>query len=133
MKPWTEAPLLVVSWGEVFDKLTILQLKQERFTDECKRANVIRELTEIENVTGDLERFPQALIVLVNELRMINARLWDVENHKRDCESRQCFDSEFIMLAREVYFGNDKRAAVKREINELLGSTLHEEKSYESN
>jgi len=124
-------PALPVAWGEVFDKLTILQIKQERIQDAAKRVNVMHELNEIERVIGDWTRFPVGLTQLVDQLREINAGLWDVEDGKRDCERRQCFDQHFIGLARRVYFDNDRRAAVKKQINLLLGSAIVEEKSYQ--
>ena len=125
-------PSLPVAWGEVFDKLTILQIKAEKLTDPVKRANVDYERAAIEQVVGDLRRFPAALGALIDELRAINVGLWEVEDGKRDCERRQCFDASFVALARRVYFDNDRRAAVKKRINELLGSAIVEEKSYTS-
>lgn len=129
---WPTTPQLPVSWGEVFDKLTILQIKADKLTDIAKRANVNNEREAIEVVVGDMARFPAALPALIEQLKAINAVLWDVEDNKRDCERRQAFDQSFIELARQVYFGNDKRAAIKRQINEVLGSTLVEEKSYQA-
>lgn len=127
---WLTMPLLPVSWGEVFDKLTILQIKAEKLNDSAKLANVERERTEIEKVIGDMARFPAGLSDLIEQLKTINSELWDVEDGKRDCERRQNFDEAFVQLARNVYFGNDKRAAIKRSINDLLGSAIVEEKSY---
>jgi hypothetical protein len=128
---WPVMPMLPVSWGEVFDKLTILHIKAEKLTDPAKLANVHKERQEIEKVVGDLSRFPAELPGLIEALKAINAELWDVEDGKRDCERRQRFDEHFIALARKVYIGNDQRAALKRQINELLGSALVEEKSYQ--
>lgn len=131
MKPtYPSMPSLPVAWGEVFDKLTILQIKAARLHDEAKRANVRHELEEIEKVVGDAARFPSGLPDLVAQLKAVNESLWDIEDGKRDCERRQCFDEGFIRLARNVYFGNDKRAAIKKAINILLGSAIVEEKSY---
>lgn len=127
---WPSMPQLPVAWGEVFDKLTILQLKADKLQDGAQRANVIKEHLEIEKVIGDMARFPAQLAVLVQALKEINALLWDVEDGKRHCERHQTFGQEFVELARKVYFGNDQRAAIKRQINELLGSALVEEKSY---
>ena len=127
---WPAMPLLPVAWGEVFDKLTILQIKAGKLQDAVKRANVQRERLAIENVVGEISRFPAGLPALVQALKDINTQLWDVEDAKRDCERRQCFDDSFVQLARKVYFGNDQRAVIKRQINELLGSALVEEKSY---
>ncbi|MBA1264987.1 DUF6165 family protein [Stutzerimonas stutzeri] len=126
-------PQLPVAWGEVFDKLTILQIKAQKLQQDAARlANVNRERQEIERVVGDLSRFPADLPALVLALKAINARIWEVEDAKRDCERRQCFDDSFVQLARQVYFCNDQRAAIKRQLNELLGSVLVEEKSYQA-
>lgn len=129
---WPTTPQLPVSWGEVFDKLTILQIKAEKLHDADKRANVERERTEIEKVVGQLQRFPAGLPDLLRQLKDINRQLWDIEDGKRDCERRQCFDDSFVQLARKVYFGNDQRAAIKRQINDVLGSALVEEKFYQA-
>jgi len=124
-------PQLPVAWGEVFDKLTILQIKAQKLQhDPARLANVNRERQEIERVVGDLSRFPAGLPALVQALKDLNARIWDVEEGKRDCERRQCFDDSFVQLARQVYFNNDQRAVIKRQLNELLGSVLVEEKSH---
>ena len=127
---WPEMPLLPVSWGELFDKLTILQIKREKFAGTEKLANVERELRAISQTVGDLHRFPEKLQSSLEELKRVNERLWEVEDGKRECERQQCFDDRFVQLAREVYFGNDHRAAIKRKINVLLGSAIIEEKSY---
>lgn len=127
---WPAMPQLPVSWGEVFDKLTILQIKADKLQDAAQRANVNKERLAIEAVVGDMTRFPVGLPALVHALKDINAQLWDVEDAKRDGERRQCFDEHFVQLARQVYLGNDRRALLKRQINTLLGSALVEEKSY---
>lgn len=128
---WPAMPQLPVAWGEVFDKLTILQIKADKLQDIAKRVNVNKELQAIEAVVGDMTRFPAGLPVLVQALKDINTHLWGVEDAKRECERRQCFDDGFVQLARKVYFGNDQRAVIKRQINALLGSALVEEKSYQ--
>ncbi len=127
---WPSMPSLPVAWGEVFDKLTILQIKEARLLDAQKIANVQKERLLIENVVGDMAQYPAALQALVDRLYAINAGLWDVEDGKRHCEKNKDFGPAFIALARRVYLENDDRAAVKREINILLGSTVVEEKSY---
>ena len=129
---WPAMPQLPVAWGEVFDKLTILQIKADKLQNPAQRANVTLERHQIDQVVGDLARFPADLPALVRALKDINTQLWDVEDAKRDCERRQCFDERFVQLARQVYFGNDQRAAIKRQINTLLGSALVEEKSYQA-
>jgi len=120
--------MLPVAWGEVFDKLTILQIKESKLTDMKKIENVKRERLSIEGVVGDRCRFPAHLDELIQQLGEINARLWVIEDSKRACERNQTFDEEFIRLARDVYVWNDQRAAVKRQINLLLGSGIVEEK-----
>ena len=127
---WPAIPLLPVAWGEVFDKLTILEIKQAALRDEAQRANVARERAAIEAVIGERQRFPHGLQALVDALRQINLALWDIEEGKRACERSQCFDAHFVELARNVYLKNDQRAAIKRQINLLLGSGLVEEKSH---
>lgn len=119
-----------VSAGELVDKITILRVKAERLDDPAKLANVRRELELLE--AAGREHLPDGpeLRRLTGELTEINARLWDIEEGKRDCERRQEFGPDFVALARSVYVQNDQRARVKREINVLTGSTLVEEKSY---
>lgn len=122
--------LVPVSWGEVIDKITILQIKAERLTDAAKLANVTKELNELVAVVE--REFPghAGLAALSAELKAINEKLWVVEDDIRDCERAKDFGPKFIQLARAVYVTNDERAAVKRKVNELLGSALVEEKSY---
>lgn len=132
MSNWTSTPLLPVAWGEVFDKLTILAIKLEKISDPAKIENITREYEAIGAVVGDFAQYPAGLSQLCEELKAVNLRLWDVEDGKRACESAQQFGADFVALAREVYFGNDKRAQIKRQINDLLGSTLLEEKSYKA-
>lgn len=118
-----------VSVGELFDKITILKIKAARLSDTGKLENVRRELESLEAVAADLPASPQ-LDSLVSQLQAINDALWDVEDGKRAHEREGRFDAAFIALARRVYKENDQRAAIKREINLLTGSTLVEEKSH---
>lgn len=122
--------LVPVSWGEVIDKITILEIKAGRLTDPAKCANVARELAELVAVRD--REFPghDGLARLAAELKVINEELWVVEDDIRACERAKAFGERFVALARAVYVTNDRRAAVKRRINDLLGSTLVEEKSY---
>ncbi len=122
--------MVPVSWGELIDKITILEIKQARLEDAGRRANVTRELLELSAVR-DRVSLP-ALTACAMELRDINGLLWEIEDAIRECERRQDFGARFIQLAREVYHTNDRRAEIKREINRLLGSALVEEKSYQS-
>lgn len=120
-----------MSYGELIDKITILEIKSRRIADEAKLANVRNEL-DLLNATWANDAASQtdisderARLLAVNEL------LWDIEDQIRLKERAQAFDQEFIELARAVYFRNDERAAFKREINLKLGSQLVEEKSYQ--
>lgn len=123
-------PLYIeVGAGELFDKMTILQIKKERIKDEKKLVNIFRELAVLEDVAKDLPRSGE-LVRLYQDLKAINAKLWDIEEGKRQCEREQRFDDYFIKLARRVYLDNDERARIKREINFLCQSTIVEEKSY---
>jgi len=123
--------LVPVSFGELLDKIAILQIKSERMTDAAKLANVRKELSALEimwlahpTAGGDVAR-------LRAELKAVNERLWVIEDDIRIKEKTQAFDDEFIRLARAVYFENDTRARVKKEINLALGSSYVEEKSYQ--
>lgn len=122
--------LVPVSWGEVIDKITILEIKSERLNDEAKLANVRRELAELVAVRERDHPAHAGLAALAAELREINQTLWQVEDEIRDCERAKDFGDTFIRLARAVYFTNDRRAEIKRRVNDLLGSALVEEKSY---
>lgn len=124
-------PILApVSAGELIDKITILRVKATRIGDAAKEANVRTELALLEEIAArELPRSPQ-LEDLVAQLTEVNAALWDIEDGKRDCERRQDFGPDFVALARRVYIDNDRRAAVKRQINTLVGSEIVEEKSY---
>jgi len=123
------APL---SLGELVDKITILEIKAEHIEDEAKLRNVRHEL---EVLTDCLSKTltaseVEALASLKTSLGQINRELWKIEDDIRECERGQNFGADFIALARSVYFCNDKRAAIKKEINVRFGSDLVEEKSY---
>ena len=121
-----------VSWGELFDKITILQIKSEKITDAAKKQNVDRELAELLAVVDEAGPQGGEVKALMAALRETNERLWDIEDDIRCCEREKRFDEEFIGLARSVYVTNDRRADLKKQINTLLDSALVEEKSYES-
>ena len=123
------AILAPISAGELVDKITILRVKADRI-GAAKRVNVTKELRLLEALAGEVLPDSPKLAVLTAELTTVNAALWDIEEGKRDCERRQDFGGEFVRLARAVYLENDRRAAIKRAINELTGSDLVEEKSY---
>ncbi|MGZ4977081.1 MAG: DUF6165 family protein [Methylobacter sp.] len=119
-----------VSIGELFDKITILEIKAQRITDLKKLANVEKELTVIGALAKESVELDADGLKCLNELREVNSRLWDIEDAIRECESRQDFGEHFIELARSVYKNNDRRALLKKKLNELTGSELIEEKSY---
>jgi Family of unknown function (DUF6165) len=124
-------PLLVeVSAGELLDKITILEIKKERIKDTAKLANIDKELAALERVCKE-QILPSAqLNQLIADLKAVNEALWQIEDEIRDCERAKNFCDGFINLARMVYHRNDVRAALKRRVNDLLGSDLVEEKSY---
>ena len=123
-----------VSLGEVIDKITILEIKQDNISDADKLKNITTELVQLQQVIE--QSLTEQQLVQLQEpkqrLREINQSLWNIEDDIRDCERQQSFGETFIELARSVYFTNDKRAAVKKEINLAFGSELIEEKSYQA-
>ena len=125
-------PTVAVSWGELIDKITILEIKERRLTASEAVANVRKELAALMRAFDQLKAAPAGLQALKQDLKSINEMLWDIENRTRAKEAAKTFDPEFIELTRSVYLNNDKRAAIKRRINELLNSGLVEEKQYTS-
>ena len=119
-----------ISNGELLDKFSILEIKMGNITDPSKLTNVENEYRELTSDCTDLLR-DSAISSLYAELKSVNQRLWIIEDDIRECERRKDFGQEFISLAREVYFTNDDRARVKKEINLASGSSLVEEKSYQ--
>ena len=124
--------LIPASVGELIDKITILEIKQQRIADPVKQHNVARELEALLQVVQQQELgYPSgALAELGAALSAVNQQLWQIEDDIRDCERQADFGPRFIELARSVYQRNDERAAIKRRINEQCGSDLVEEKSY---
>lgn len=125
------APILVpISPGELIDKITILEIKAARISDPAKAANVAHELALLQAACTAGVRRDAEIDRLTEELRGVNAALWDVEDDLRAAEAAGDFGPGFVALARSVYVTNDHRAALKRAINLRLGSALVEEKSY---
>jgi hypothetical protein len=118
-----------VSNGEITDKLTIIEIKMERITDPAKLENLHKEFSILNEAVAEIIDKKHPLYL---ELYHINNQLWDIEDHIRDLERAKDFGDDFVQTARSVYFINDKRSDVKRAINELTGSNLTEEKSYEN-
>lgn len=120
-----------VSFGELLDKLAILQIKSERMQDAGKLANVRRELSALEKTWLAHPAAGRDVVRLRAQLKAVNERLWEIEDEIRLKEKAGRFDEEFVRLARSVYFENDERARIKKEINLALGSSFVEEKSYQ--
>lgn len=122
--------LTPVSPGELLDKLTILDIKIERITDAAKLANVRRERELLEQVWQESGLETEVVRELRAVLKAVNEKLWVIEDDIRDEERAGRFGQRFIELARAVYVTNDERAAIKKAINQSLGSEIVEEKSY---
>ena len=120
-----------VSFGELLDKIAILQIKSERMSDEAKLGNVRNELSALETTWMAHPAAGHNIVELRARLKAVNERLWVIEDDIRIKEKAQEFDAEFIRLARAVYFENDDRARIKKEINLALGTSYVEEKSYQ--
>jgi len=120
-----------ISNGELLDKFSILEIKMGNISDPSKLTNIENEYRELTSDCTGLLR-DSTISSLYAELKSINQKLWTVEDDIRECERRKDFGQEFISLAREVYFTNDERARVKKEINLASGSSLVEEKSYQA-
>ena len=119
-----------ISVGELVDKITILRIKSREIKNPDKLKNVGAELDKLQHIFSALQGMPDILNEFVM-LESINKELWDIEDRIRKKEMLEEFDGEFIELARSVYITNDKRSEVKKKINEMTGSELVEEKSYE--
>jgi hypothetical protein len=122
--------MVPVSPGELLDKITILRIKVARIQEAAKLTNVKLELTLLEQTWRDSGCATAAVSADERALHAVNERLWDIEDRIREKEAHHSFDRDFIELARSVYVCNDERAALKKRINQQLGSRLGEEKSY---
>lgn len=116
--------------GEFLDRLTILEIKSERIRDAAKLANVRRELDLMRATWAASPLSSRDITRLLADLKSVNETLWEIEDRIRHKEAERAFDSDFVELARSVYRTNDRRAAIKRELNVTLGSEVLEEKSY---
>ncbi len=121
-----------ISPGELFDKITILEIKSEKISDSKKRVNVKKEYKTLTATRDENILMSDELSGLIVDLKTVNKRLWGIEDDIRDCERKKDFGSKFIELARSVYIENDKRAVIKNKINTALSSNLFEEKSYKA-
>jgi hypothetical protein len=126
----TETPHIPVSWGELLDKISILEIKSARIAAPDALANVRAELSALNAVARPALAAKPATIPVMAELKQINETLWEIEDRIREHERGGNFGPSFIDLARAVYRTNDERGRLKRRLNELLGSALVEEKHY---
>ena len=124
------AILAPVAIGELIDKITILEIKAQRIRDPTKAANVRNELQLLTDARARFAIAGSNIDRLAAELRRINENLWEIEDQIRDCERENNFGPRFVELARSIYRTNDCRAELKRQLNELAGSSIIEEKSY---
>ena len=123
--------LAEISVGELFDKITILNIKTKKIEDQQKLKNILKELNTLNEQATKIDISDrQSLDDQVIRLQTINEELWDIENFKRECEANKDFSENFIKLSRDVHFKNDTRAKIKKEINLLSNSIIVEEKEY---
>lgn len=123
-------PIIQISWGELFDKITILQIKLDNLQSESALRNVRTEYKSLHSIYTKVFRDDTEANKLLADLKEINQKLWNTEDKIRIKEKGKSFDNEFIELARSVYIQNDLRSDIKRKINILFRSELIEEKSY---
>ena len=127
-----QTPLVPISWGELIDKITILEIKEVKITTNNALDNIRKELVFLSDIASNSKGVYDVISLLKNELKEVNLKLWQVEDEIREKEYSKEFDEEFINLARSVYRLNDDRANLKKQINETLFSELKEEKSYKN-
>ena len=124
------APKIQVTWGELVDRTTILEIKLQRITSNAALAHVRRELSKLLNLVIAAEKEWPQIATLRLQLRQINENLWDIEDAIRRKEASKSFDQEFVSLARSVYMCNDERWRLKRAIDCIARCELLEEKLY---
>ena len=122
--------LTEISAGELLDKISILEIKLDNIKDKDKLIEINKEHKSLEETKKSNIEMSANLEKLVNQLKEINLKLWNIEEQKRLCEKNSDFGKNFIQLSRNVYLNNDKRAKIKSDINKLLGSNIKEVKSY---
>ena len=125
-------PLTPISWGELIDKITILEIKQINIKSRSALSNINKEWGYLSEIVKNSDGVSELITELKLQLLDVNKRLWQVEDEIRDKELKQEFDIVFIELARKVYRLNDERAKLKKDINQVLKSELVEEKSYKN-
>ena len=122
--------LTEISAGELLDKISILEIKLDNIKDKEKLVEINKELKSLEETKKSNIEINENLQKLIDQLKEINLKLWNIEEGKRKCEKNSDFSENFIQLSRNVYINNDKRAKIKSDINNLLGSNIKEVKSY---
>jgi len=122
--------LAEISAGELIDKITILEIKKTKINDGEKLKNIEKELSSLNETFKKVIPKLSEIKILIDKLKSINLKLWDIENAKRLAEKNNNFDEKFIELSRSVYKNNDERAKLKLEINNILGSNIKEVKSH---
>jgi|TARA_B100000579_G_scaffold111547_1_gene89161 hypothetical protein len=122
--------LAEISAGELLDKITILEIKKEKINDIQKLKDIEKELSSLTTTSEDQIPDKSKIEGLIQSLKKINLKLWDIEENKRKAEKNKKFDEAFIKLSRDVYKSNDERAKIKLKINEILGSNIKEVKSH---
>ena len=122
--------LAEISAGELFDKITILEIKKVKISNKEKLIDINKELSSLNETVKKFIPDQSSISKYINDLKDINLKLWDIEDGKRTAEKNKKFDEKFIELARNVYKFNDERAKIKLEINNALGSNIKEVKSY---
>ncbi len=122
--------LAEISAGELIDKITILEIKKIKISDKNKLNEIEKELLSLNDIFKQFIPDSSSIDSLINNLKSINLKLWDIESKKRLAEKNLEFDAKFIELARSVYKNNDERAKIKLEINNILGSNIKEVKSH---
>ena len=119
-----------ISAGELLDKISILEIKLEKIEDKNNRKEIKKEYKILKEIQNSSIKFDYKVKELFNSIKVINIKLWNIEDELRVCEKNKDFGENFIELAREVYFNNDKRSKIKSEINKILGSNIREVKQY---
>lgn len=125
-----EGILIEVSFGELIDKITILELKSKYFTDVEQLNNVNFELRQLKKIFEESSQKSERILELMEKLRLINYELWKLEKMVRHCANKGDFGSEFIQAARSIHSNNDARHSIKKSINEIVGSRIADEKDY---
>ena len=124
--------LTEISAGELLDKIAILEIKLVKIKDKENLLEINKEYESLKETKNSNIKLTKNLEKLIIQLKDINLKLWDIEDKKRICEKNKDFGQAFVDLSRNVYLNNDKRANIKSEINEILGSNIREIKKYEN-